>query len=110
MFLKTLLIADVIATVGPQGENTQALENCYFNSLTVAVANNVKTIAFPCISTGIYGYPNEPAAHVAASTVRRFLEQHSDKIDRVVFCTFLEVDQLLYKQILQAYFPVKLID
>lgn len=105
-----MLIADVIATVGPRGENTQALKNCYFNSLRVAVANNVKTIAFPCISTGIYGYPNEPAAHVATYTVRRFLEENSDKIDRIIFCTFLEIDQLLYKQTLQAYFPVKLID
>jgi len=98
----------VIQTVGPRGEKPLHLRNCYENSLKVAAENNIRTIAFPCISTGIYGYPNEAASHVASYTVRKFLEQHSDKFDRVIFCVFLDVDKNLYDQVLQAYFPVRL--
>lgn len=102
--------SDVIATVGPRGENTAALKNCYVNSLKRALENNARTIAFPCISTGIYGYPNEAASHVASSTVRTFLETHGDKFDRVIFCVFLDIDNNLYEQVLQSYFPVKMVD
>ncbi|XP_066145594.1 macro domain-containing protein PG1779-like isoform X1 [Euwallacea fornicatus] len=97
----------VIQTVGPRGENPEALKNCYLNSLTLAMKNNLRAIAFPCISTGIYGYPNEPASHVAIYTARKFLEQHGDKFELIVFCTFLDIDQVIYKQVLQAYFPNK---
>merc|ERR1711971_1004521 len=47
----------VISTVGPQCENPRILQNCYRNSLQMALDNKIKSIAFPCISTGIYGYP-----------------------------------------------------
>lgn len=67
---------------------------------------NLRTIAFPCISTGIYGYPNEPAAHIAAYTVRKFLEANADSVDRVIFCLFLEIDQKMYEGLLQSYFPL----
>ncbi|XP_050310571.1 macro domain-containing protein mll7730-like [Anthonomus grandis grandis] len=97
----------VIATVGPQGEKPALLKSCYQKSLEVAMANNASTIAFPCISTGIYGYPNEAASHVASYTVRKFLEQHHDKFERVIFCLFMEVDVDLYERILQVYFPLK---
>ncbi|KAL1498157.1 hypothetical protein ABEB36_009001 [Hypothenemus hampei] len=96
----------VIHTVGPQGENSQLLKNCYKNSLNLALSNDVKSIAFPCISTGVYGYPNEAAAHVATFTVRKFLEKHGDQFDRVIFCTFLDIDKELYKKVLQTYFPL----
>jgi len=76
----------VIHTVGPvwhggsNGED-QALENCYYNSLKLAVQNDIRTIAFPSISTGIYSFPVERAAHIAVKTVKRFLEENRDKID-----------------------------
>ena len=63
----------MIHTVGPQGEKPEKLQECYENSLNVAKQNGVRTIAFPCISTGIYGYPQRPAAKVALSTVKKFL-------------------------------------
>ncbi|KAK5612298.1 hypothetical protein CRENBAI_016286 [Crenichthys baileyi] len=54
--------------------------------------------AFPCISTGIYGYPNEPAADIALKTVKQWIEDNSDKITRVIFCVFLETDFAIYKK------------
>ncbi|KAM9741518.1 ADP-ribose glycohydrolase MACROD1 isoform 2-T2 [Menidia menidia] len=101
----------VIHTVGPiaQGgvgdEERRALRSCYKNSLQTATENAARTVAFPCISTGIYGYPPEQAVHEALATVREFLEVHHDKLDRVIFCVFLPVDKELYLKNLPLYFP-----
>ncbi|XP_076244459.1 macro domain-containing protein PG1779 isoform X2 [Calliopsis andreniformis] len=96
----------VIHTVGPQGEKPERLRECYENSLAVAKANQLRTIAFPCISTGIYGYPQRPAAKVALSTVRKFLLDNKDAVDRVIFCLFLKSDKDIYEELLQKYFAV----
>ncbi|CAG0902149.1 unnamed protein product, partial [Darwinula stevensoni] len=69
----------VISTVGPIGEKPKLLRSCYEKSLSILVENGLRTIAFPCISTGIYGYPPEEAAKVALETVRKFLEKYGDK-------------------------------
>jgi len=79
----------VIHTVGPvwrdgkHGE-PETLANCYRNSLQVALENRIKTIAFPAISCGAYGYPIEEAAHIAVKTTRDFLAT-SDEIQKVIF-------------------------
>jgi len=79
----------VIHTVGPfwtggkRGE-PQTLANCYRNSLLVAVENQIKTIAFPAISCGAYGYPIREATRIAVETTREFLAP-DDKIDKVIF-------------------------
>jgi len=79
----------VIHTVGPvwtggkRGE-PQILANCYRNSLQLAVKNRIKTIAFPAISCGAYGYPIREAARIAVETTREFLAT-DDKIDKVIF-------------------------
>ena len=62
--------------------------------------------AFPCISTGIYGYPPQNAAPVALKTVRKFLETHSNKVDRIIFCLFLDTDVDIYEKQLQLFFPI----
>ncbi|KAF7657964.1 hypothetical protein LDENG_00019540 [Lucifuga dentata] len=101
----------VIHTVGPivmggVGEDEQrALRSCYRNSLQTATQNAARSVAFPCISTGIYGYPPEQAVHVALATVREYLDEHHDKLDRVIFCVFLPADKELYLQNLPLYFP-----
>ncbi|XP_019725514.1 ADP-ribose glycohydrolase MACROD1 isoform X3 [Hippocampus comes] len=103
---------DVIHTVGPIAQGgvgeaeKSALRSCYINSLRKATENNARSVAFPCISTGIYGYPPEQAVHEALTTVREYLEEHHDKLDRVIFCVFLPKDQELYLQNLPLYFPV----
>jgi len=79
----------VIHTVGPvwrggtHGE-PEILANCYRNSLQVAVENGTKTVAFPAISCGAYGYPVQEAAQIAVNTTREFLAD-DDKIDKVIF-------------------------
>ncbi|XP_038142460.1 ADP-ribose glycohydrolase MACROD1 isoform X1 [Cyprinodon tularosa] len=101
----------VIHTVGPiaQGgvgeEERRALRSCYRNSLLAATENTARSVAFPCISTGIYGYPPEQAVHEALAAVREFLDAHHDKLDRVIFCVFLPTDKELYLQNLPLYFP-----
>jgi len=97
----------VIHTVGPQGEHSEELRSCYENSLNLMVENGLRSIAFPCIATGIYGYPNENAANVALTVTRGFLEKNKDKVDRVIFTTFLPVDVNIYEKLLQVYFPVQ---
>jgi len=79
----------VIHTVGPiwrggQDGEPETLANCYRNSLQVAVENGIKTIAFPAISCGAYGYPLQKAAQIAVKTTREFLAAE-DKIDKVIF-------------------------
>ena len=82
----------VIHTVGPvwdggnQGED-QLLKSCYERSLEVAVANGVRTIAFPAISTGVYRFPLERATDIAVNTVAEFLRREPS-IERVLFTTF----------------------
>ena len=95
----------VIHTVGPvwhggtRGE-PQLLTSCYRRSLALAVEYQVRSIAFPCISTGVYGYPNQSAAQIAVSTVKDFLQSNS-LLDRVIFCCFLDEDYRIYKDLLE---------
>lgn len=90
----------VIHTVGPvwrggnRGEG-RLLRSCYIRSLEVALENGVRSIAFPCISTGVYGYPKDLAAEVAVTTARQFLEAHPGAID-VTFCCFSREDNEIY--------------
>ncbi|KAF6215280.1 hypothetical protein GE061_010032, partial [Apolygus lucorum] len=73
---------NVIHTVGPRGEKPDLLQSCYEQSLEIALKENLRSVAFPCISTGIYGYPQEAAALIALKTVRTILEKNSDNFDR----------------------------
>lgn len=91
----------VIHTVGPvyndgtKGED-ELLKNCYENSMNVAAENNVKTIAFPSISTGAYGYPMEEATKIAIETVQEKLQEHQD-LEKVYFVSFSEEDYKVYE-------------
>lgn len=82
----------VIHTVGPiwrGGTNSEAelLSSCYTSSLQLAVENEVKTIAFPAISCGVYGYPVKEAARVAIASILEFLKQH-DSLEKVLLVCF----------------------
>jgi len=92
----------VIHTVGPVwngGQNGQSekLAACYINSLQLAVINDCKSVAFPNISTGIYGYPKSEAAQVAVNTVANFLSKNN-KIEKVIFVCFDEENFLFIEK------------
>ena len=83
---------NVIHTVGPiwQGGNhneERLLAGCYQKSLRVALDNGLTTIAFPAISTGVYGFPAERAAEIAVKTIAAFLQDHGS-IEKVLLCCF----------------------
>ena len=97
----------VIHTVGPvwnggKSNETVKLANCYKNSLVLAVENNADTIAFPNISTGIYGYPKKDAADTAVEAVSLFLKSDSS-IAKVYFVCFDEENYFIYQNIIGAY-------
>ncbi|XP_036978749.1 ADP-ribose glycohydrolase MACROD2 isoform X4 [Acanthopagrus latus] len=100
----------VIHTVGPVARGhvgpteTNDLTSCYQNSLRLMKEHGLNTVAFPCISTGIYGFPNEPAAEIALNTVKSWIEENHDKNIRVIFCVFLETDFAIYKKKMSVMF------
>ncbi|NXP47587.1 MACD2 deacetylase, partial [Heliornis fulica] len=63
--------------------------------------------AFPCISTGIYGFPNEPAAVIALNTIKEWLSKNHNEVDRIIFCVFLEVDYKIFKKKMGEFFPLE---
>lgn len=84
----------VIHTVGPvwhggKNDEEEQLANCYKNSLQIAVAHDCKTIAFPNISTGVYGFPKDKAAYISVNTVWQYLSA-TNKIEKVIFVCFDE--------------------
>lgn len=92
----------IIHTVGPvwhggaEGEAGQ-LASCYCRCLEVAMDSGVKSIAFPAISTGVYGYPIEEASKIAVTTVQAFQKERKTSFD-VIFCCFSERDMAVYKR------------
>lgn len=93
----------VVHTVGPvwnggQNGEPEKLANCYRNSLALAATHQIKTIAFPNISTGIYGYPKQAAAAVAVETVSSFLQSHPEL--QVTFVCFDEQNYRIYERLL----------
>lgn len=96
----------VIHTVGPvwlgglQGE-AHHLESCYRNCLSLALAHRLDSIAFPCISTGVYRYPPRAAAEIAVAAVRDFVDRHAAPQD-IIFCCHSAPDHALYESLLHA--------
>ena len=94
----------VIHTVGPVwrgglDNESDLLAACYLNCMKLALTKHIRTIAFPCISTGVYGFPKEQAAQIAVATVNGFLLQHNCDI-QVIFCCFSEADAEIYQRLL----------
>ena len=99
----------VIHVVGPivDGELTSKhesdLENCYINSLNMCLENDIRSIAFCCISTGVFHFPNERAAEIAVGSVKNWFSSskaHEEAIDRVIFNVFNDEDLRIYNSIL----------
>ncbi len=95
----------IIHTVGPvwsgKKDDARLLESCYLQSLRTAKENHIKTIAFPNISTGAYGYPKEEAGKIAVNTVNAFLEINSLP-EKVIFAVFDDENFRIYKKLLKT--------
>ncbi len=94
----------VIHTVGPvwnggQNRERELLASCYRNCLDIATKNQLKTIAFPNISTGVYGFPKPEAAKIAVQTVQDYLKQ-DQSLEKVIFCCFDRENLKLYQEII----------
>ena len=94
----------VIHTVGPvwhggaRGEE-ELLASCYRNSLDLAKKHSIKTIAFPAISTGAYGFPSERAVKIVFDTVTGYINENQDAFERIIFVLFSDKDMSLYKNV-----------
>ncbi len=90
----------VVHTVGPvyrgRPEDARLLASCYGHSLALAAQEGVRTIAFPAVSCGIYGYPMEEACRIAVDTTLTFLAA-DDRIERVIYMLFSEKDRRIYE-------------
>ncbi|KAI9311768.1 hypothetical protein BX666DRAFT_2031619 [Dichotomocladium elegans] len=99
----------VIHTVGSRKQNNFILASCYRRCLELAEAHRLRTIAFPCISTGAFMFNQEVACKIALSTVRAYLMMDhamgTDTFDKIIFSTYTEKDQKIYKDLIPVYFP-----
>ena len=96
----------VIHTVGPvwrggDRQEPELLASCYRRSLEIAEAEGLGTIAFPSISTGVYGYPVKPAARIAVATCREFVKA-TKRIREIIFCCFSTADLAVYEEALRT--------
>ena len=97
----------ILHTVGPiisgrvSRKDRAALASCYHSCLELAAAHQLESVAFCCISTGEFHFPNEQAAEIAVQTVQRFLRQETS-VKQVIFNVFKDVDQAIYKRLLRA--------
>ena len=97
----------IIHIVGPivQRRLTPALENdlasCYRNTLDLCLENDLKTVAFSCISTGVFRFPNRRAAEIAVSTVENWLSYYPNAVERVIFNVFKDEDKGYYEELVR---------
>ena len=98
----------VLHTVGPvvsgrvTDRDRRELASCYRSCLTLAAERGLESVAFCCISTGEFHFPNREAAEIAVQTVRKWLDQRGTSIERVIFNVFKDEDAVLYRDLLGA--------
>ena len=93
-------VGPIIADV-PTKRDCELLESCYRACLNLAAANNLESVAFCCISTGEFHFPNEQAAEIAVRTVKSFLHQPTS-VKKVIFNVFKEIDKSIYTRLLRV--------
>ena len=76
----------------------EELKNCYIHPLQLAKENNIKEVAFPCISTGEFRFPKEEACQIAIKRVKEYLKEDTNSFEKIVFNVFTEEDYKIYKQ------------
>lgn len=100
----------IIHTVGPiisfrpTKEDKEKLADCYKNSLKLAMRSNIRSIAFPCISTGEFKFPKKEASKIAIKAVTEVLDEYGVEFDKIIFNVFSDEDFKIYEQNLQNYY------
>lgn len=93
-------VGPIVLTAVPTNREIQQLKSSYRNALQLAAAKGLTSIAFPCISTGVFHFPNLLAARIAINEVQKFL-QHNSSIQKVIFNVFKDYDRAIYQELLQ---------
>ena len=102
-----MLTEKVIHIVGPIVANKltleleKNLEDCYTNTLDMCLENGLKSVAFSCISTGVFHFPNKRAAEIAVNTVGKWSLKHPNSMDRIIFNVFKDEDKKYYEELLR---------
>ncbi len=97
----------VIHTVGPivdsklNDKHRNDLRKCYNSIMECCLQNNIKSVAFCCISTGVFHFPNDEAARIAVDTVSEFLDTNGESFDRIIFNVFKDYDRDIYEELLK---------
>lgn len=82
-------------------ELEKELADCYLNTLDMCLDNNLRSVAFCCISTGVFHFPNKRAAQIAVSAVNGWLSQHPGAMERVIFNVFKDEDKKYYEELIR---------
>jgi len=98
----------IIHCVGPSNQNATTLASCYHAALDLAIEHGIRTIAFPCVATGVFGFPIQAAAQIAMQTVRRWLEigDHISSIDKIIFVMYRPSEEVGYLKWITSVFPL----
>ena len=97
---KVIHVVGPIVEYGLTPEIEGELAKCYRNVLDLCLANNLRSVAFCCISTGVFGFPNKPASRIAVKTGEEWLLDHPNGMDRVIFNVFKNEDRRYYEELL----------
>ena len=98
---------NIIHTVGPYvngpltDKHKDLLTDSYKSILELAKEKNIKSLAFCCISTGVFNFPNEEAANIAIKTVIDFLKKNKKLNMKIIFCVYKDIDEIIYNNILK---------
>jgi len=98
----------ILHCVGPNRGDPHLLASCYHSALDIAVEHGIRTIAFPCVATGLNSFPLEVSAQVVLQTTRRWLEKNNnrDKIDRIIFVFWRDEEEVYYCKWMPSVFPL----
>jgi len=98
----------ILHCVGPNRGDPTLLASCYHSALDIAVEHGIRTIAFPCVATGLNSFPLEVSAQLVLQTTRRWLEMNNnrDKIDKIVFVFWRDTEELYYSKWMPSVFPL----
>ena len=98
---KVIHIVGPIVNYGLTPDLEKDLSDCYRNTLDMCLENGLKSVVFCCISTGVFHFPNDRAAQIATETVKEWLSEHDDQMERVIFNVFKDEDKELYEDVLR---------